>query len=155
MATINQGSFSKENYTEKSKELNKNGFYEPSSNLLPGVYSGMVDNIEEFISIMTYDKVNGSVKGGILSAVIGTVGIDGGSAFRVEGFQLSGGKRLLLNSAQIGLLSPGCSFTFEVTDKGYAAKVATLVENQTSEAEIKTAKEVTKEVTKVDAKVLV
>lgn len=98
--------------------------YQPLSSGLPaGSYTGIVDPIEEFISMRTYEKPNGIQKGGLMYAVRATISFNRGEAFRVYGFEETGAKKLLLTKDQLKALEPGCSFSFEINDKGYSTKV--------------------------------
>lgn len=128
METI--GNITKEQIEPTSKALEAKGYISMTSGLQAGEYSGTVDNIEEFISVATYDKPNGNNKGGVMYAVRGTIQINGGQAFKVDGFDVVGAKRLLMAKDQVKLLSPNCSFTFTVTDKGYSSKVAVSKETE-------------------------
>lgn len=95
-----------------------------SFRLTPGEYTGVVDSIEDYISISNYEKKDGKVNGGIMYAVRGTIQINGGQAFKVDGFDVVGARRLLVTPEQIKLLSPNCSFSFTVNNNGFVSHLS-------------------------------
>ena len=133
MPLANITSATRETYENITNDFIAKGYKPLSSGLPAGDYTGIIDDVEEFISMSTYDKPNGKDKGGVMFAIRATISINGGEAYKVYGFEESGAKKLLVTKDQLKNLEPGCSFSFTVTDKGYTSKVTVVKNDAVSE----------------------